>query len=131
MEQNDGFSLWVRGVEPVVNVAGGAAAADDAGMGRRGYGVALVPDGNLALVADCTRVRRLQMKGHQGPAGVGRSTQRWSARAWVLAACGVEPSARWLAGSLAWGTSWSSRGLAPASGRIFSAAQRAGKRFCQ
>jgi hypothetical protein len=78
MEQNDRFGLWVRGVEPVVNIAVGAEGADDAGTGRRGDGVALGTDGNLAIVAD---PHVGAPAPDEGPPGTGRS---WAEQAAVV-----------------------------------------------
>jgi hypothetical protein len=78
MEQNDRFGLWVRGVEPVVNIAVGVEGADDAGTGRRGDGVALGTDGNLAIVAD---PHVGAPAPDEGPPGTGRS---WAEQAAVV-----------------------------------------------
>ena len=52
VEQNQGFGLGVWGVVEVVDVAVGAQAAEDGGAGRGGNGLALVVDGDFAVIAD-------------------------------------------------------------------------------
>ena len=57
-------------MEQVVNIAVGAEAADDVGSGRRGYGMALGTDGNLAIVADAHAGAQAP---DEGPPGTSRS----------------------------------------------------------
>ena len=52
MEQDDGFGLWVWGVAEVEDVAVGTEAADDGGARSGINGVALVADGDFAVVPD-------------------------------------------------------------------------------
>lgn len=61
-----------------------------------------VPTGTLPSSPTRMRVWRLQTKGHQGQAGAGRRTERFSMMACGLAAAGVVPSSRWISCWLAW-----------------------------
>ena len=94
MEQDDGFGVLYWGVAEVVDVTVGAQAADEGGTGRRLHGVSLGSNRDFAVVTDADRGSLASDKGHQGQAGTGRRTERFSARACSRAAWGVIPSSR-------------------------------------
>ncbi len=52
VEQDDGLDFGIRGLPEVIDVTVRAQAADDGGTWRRSKGVALIADGDFAVVAD-------------------------------------------------------------------------------
>ena len=71
MEEEDGFGLRIGGVTEVEDVTVRAQAADDGGAGWCVEGVALVADGDFAVVTDADAVLLAPDVGPPGAGGNG------------------------------------------------------------